>query len=251
MIKLFEITGVRVRYIKNFKIPSVSLIQATTYFRLSKAIFCLLLCCAQLWVAAQQGDTLSRKKDSLQIQDTARRMMPVDSLSKAATPVTDRKIDSVVRVHSPRKAAIHSAILPGWGQMYNKKYWKLPLVYGALGTTAVVFKFNLDWYRRTRYAYTVLINEDTANYANVHPELQYSVQNGYASSLQNARDNYRRSVDYSVLFFILFWGLNVVDATVDAHLKAFDVSPDLSLKFKAGYSDVARLPGFGVVLNFK
>lgn len=212
---------------------------------------CFVFCCLNMFGLAQQTDTLRPRTDSLQTFDTVKRMIPVDSLSKVATPVSNSKVDSVVRVHSPRKAAIRSAILPGWGQIYNKKYWKLPLVYGALGTTAVVFKFNLDWYRRTRYAYTVLAKKDSANFKNVHPELQYSVENNRANALQNARDNYRRSVDYSVLFFVLFWGLNVVDATVDGHLKAFDVSPDLSLKFKAGYSDMAGMAGFGLVLNFK
>jgi hypothetical protein len=54
-----------------------------------------------------------------------------------------------------------------------------------------------------------------------------------------------------VLVFVLFWGLNVVDAAVDAHLKTFDVSPDLGLRFKAGYSDLARTNGFSIVLTFK
>lgn len=221
------------------------------YYILNKAFICLLYCCIPVFAWTQQRDSLSQKLDSLQRQDTVKPMQPAGSLSKVATPVSNSKIDSVVRVHSPRKAAIRSAILPGWGQIYNKKYWKLPLVYGALGTTAAVFKFNLDWYRRTRFAYRVLANNDTANYANVHPELKLLVEGNYTNALQNARDEYRRNVDYSVLFFILFWGINVVDATVDAHLKAFDVSPDLSLKFKAGYSDMAGLAGFGIVLHLK
>ena len=62
-------------------------------------------------------------------------------------------------------------------------------------------------------------------------------------SIRTARDEFRRYVDYSALIFILFWGLNVVDATVDAHLKGFDVSPDLSLHLKAGYSDFAKTNG--------
>jgi hypothetical protein len=54
-----------------------------------------------------------------------------------------------------------------------------------------------------------------------------------------------------VLVFIIFWGLNVVDASVDAHLKSFDVSPDLSLRFKAGYSDIARTNGVSLILQIK
>jgi hypothetical protein len=71
------------------------------------------------------------------------------------------------------------------------------------------------------------------------------------NSIRSARDEFRRYVDYSALVFILLWGLNVIDAAVDAHLKNFDVSPDLSLQFRAGYSDMARTNGISLVLTFK
>jgi len=73
-------------------------------------------------------------------------------------------------------------------------------------------------------------------------------QNASISSIRNNRDTYREYIDYSVLFFILFWGLNVVDASVDAHLKSFDVSPDLSLQFKPGHSRMANTTGLSLVL---
>mgnify|MGYP003574988716 CR=1 FL=1 len=161
-------------------------------------------------------------------------------------------VDSALRVHSPRTAAIRSAILPGWGQVYNKKYWKLPLVYGALGTTAGVFVYNVNWYNRFRYAYRVMYNRDTANFVNIHPQLKAAyVDFNNLNGLRTARDEFRRNIDLTVLVFILFWGLNVVDASVDAHLKTFDVSPDLSLQFKPGYSDLAQTGGFSIVLKFK
>ena len=69
------------------------------------------------------------------------------------------------------------------------------------------------------------------------------------STLQYLRNQYRRDIDYSVLFFVLLWGLNVVDATVDAHLKSFDVSPDLSIQFKPGYSELAKTNGLSIVLK--
>ncbi|HEX7846194.1 MAG TPA: DUF5683 domain-containing protein, partial [Chitinophagaceae bacterium] len=70
-------------------------------------------------------------------------------------------------------------------------------------------------------------------------------------SLRFYRNQYRRDIDYAVIFFIVMWGLNVVDATVDAHLKSFDVSPDLSLKIKPGYSEMARTNGLSLVLSLK
>lgn len=154
-----------------------------------------------------------------------------------------------IHKHSPRTAAIRSAILPGLGQIYNKKYWKLPIVYGALGTCAGVFVYNLQWYKRTRFAYTTLATNDVANFPNVHPKLQFLINRNDQSTLQYLRNQYRRDIDYSVLFFLLLWGLNVVDATVDAHLKSFDVSPDLSLQFKPGRSELAGTNGLSVVLK--
>jgi len=173
------------------------------------------------------------------------------SPDSTVTQVIDTSTGEVkkTRVYSPRTAAIRSAILPGLGQIYNKKYWKLPLVYGALGISGGVFAFNLKWYKRTRYAYKVLVNKDTPNYVNVHKELQLLVNRNDQSTLAYARDDYRRNVDYSALFFLVLWGLNVVDATVDAHLKGFDVSPDLTLKFKPGFSDMAGTNGFSLVME--
>jgi len=146
------------------------------------------------------------------------------------------------RVYDPGKAAIRSAIVPGLGQIYNRKYWKVPIVYGALGTTAGIFIFNLQWYRRTRYAYKAVV--DTAGeYPNVHPDLQFLVNRGDAQNLSYLRDQYRRDIDYSAVFFIIFWGLNVVDAAVDAHLKGFDVSPDLTLHVRPTLSQMAFANG--------
>jgi hypothetical protein len=70
-------------------------------------------------------------------------------------------------------------------------------------------------------------------------------------SLRFYRDQFRRDIDYSALFFLLFWGLNVVDAAVDAHLKTFDVSPDLGLMLKPGYSEMAGTNGLSLVLKIK
>jgi len=158
-----------------------------------------------------------------------------------------------VNVYSPRIAALRSAILPGWGQIYNKKYWKLPIVYGALGTSASVFFFNLKTYKDTRLAYTIKYNmskpgataADSARFNEI-PDYLKIISEG---SLRAYRDSYRRDIDYSVLFFVLLWGLNVVDAAVDSHLKSFDVSPDLSLRFKPGRSEMAGTNGLSLVLN--
>lgn len=155
------------------------------------------------------------------------------------------------KVRNPRTAAIRSAILPGLGQIYNRKWWKLPLVYGALGATGGIFLYNLKWYNRTRYAANIYLTEGPTAYQKVHPQLQTFVQNGNIETLRYARNSYRRDIDYSALFFLLAWALNVVDATVDAHLSSFDVSPDLSFKIKPGYSELAGTNGISFVLHLR
>ena len=154
--------------------------------------------------------------------------------------------------HSPRIATIRSAIFPGLGQIYNKKYWKLPIVYGAMGAAAGVFIFNFGNYKATRFAYKVKYNmrvlkTDSAKYDKIRADLVPLSE----ESLRFYRNQFRRDIDYSAIFFLVMWGLNVVDATVDAHLKSFDVSPDLSLKIKPGYSDLAKTNGLSLIFTFK
>ena len=166
------------------------------------------------------------------------------------TPEKMSRYDSLSKQHSPKKAAIRSAIIPGWGQIYNKKYWKLPIVYGALGTCGGIFAYNMKNYNDTRFAYRVKYNmrvnkTDSALFVNIKPNLKPLPE----ESLRNYRNQFRKDIDYSVLVFLLLWGLNVVDAAVDAHLKAFDVSPDLSFHFKPGYSGLAGTHGLTLVMK--
>jgi hypothetical protein len=174
--------------------------------------------------------------------------------------VKSKETDSSARKISPRKAAIRSAIIPGWGQVlvrrdlnasFFRKYYSLPIIYGAIGASVGAFAYNLTWYRRTRYAYRILVNKETANYPKVHDKLQYYITTGNASSLQFYRNEFRRDLDYSALYILLFWGLNVVHASVEAHLKDFDVTPDLGLRFKAGHSDLAGTDGISLILTIK
>lgn len=191
--------------------------------------------------------------------------VPIDTLIRKSPVLAEKeRVDSLRRVFSPKKATIRSALIPGWGQIYNKKYWKLPLVYGALGTTAYVFFYNVKTYRELRFAYQAKYKaglppvdptrpnqpgpfRDSSDYFKIKPIYQRID----ANSLRLYRDEFRSNVDYSVLVFLLFWGLNVVDATVDAHLKLFDVNPDLSFKMKFGPSQMAGTTGMSFVLAFK
>jgi hypothetical protein len=199
-------------------------------FALQPILIAALLCTTCFSLSAQEEKMVG-------VDSTGSQTITVDSSTKK------------VRVYSPKVAAFRSAVLPGLGQIYNKKYWKLPIVYGGLGISAGVFFYNLSWYKRTKYAYKVLATQDVANYDKVHPQLRRLVDGGQLETIKYYRDEYRRDIDYSAVFFVLLWGLNVVDAAVDAHLKAFDVSRDLSFRFKAGKSEIAGTHGVSLVMN--
>jgi hypothetical protein len=149
------------------------------------------------------------------------------------------------RVFNPRTATIRSAIVPGLGQIYNRKYWKLPLVYGALGVTAGIFVYNVKTYRLLRQAYVYASDTFPANDNLIDPRFK----NLSPGAIRSYRNSFRQNVDYSVLFFILFWGLNVVDATVDAHLKSFDVNDNLSFQVRPGISTMANTAGVSFIFT--
>ena len=113
----------------------------------------------------------------------------------------------------------HSAVLPGWGQVNNGKWWKVPIVYGALGVSGYYIQTEGALYKGYRDGYVALSDDD--------PETTY-VTSLTTSEVLAARDFHRTNLEQSVLTFLLIWGVQVVDAHVDAHLLGFDVSEDLS-----------------------
>ena len=163
------------------------------------------------------------------------------------------KVDSLIKAqHSPRKAAIRSAIIPGWGQIYNRKYWKVPIVWGALGVTGYIFFINLHTYQDLKFSYAAKYKASVPPYDSIdYKQIKDRYMPIDQEALRVNRDLYRKYVDYAAVFFIIFWGLNVVDAAVDAHLKAFDISPDLSLRIKPNYNPLAKAAGVSFVFNFK
>lgn len=186
-------------------------------------------------------------------QDTSK-LPPVVNLfdsvkrSNDTVPAKFTKKDTLVkRLHDPRKATFRSAVIPGWGQAYNKEYWKIPIVYGALAIPTATFIYNNTWYKRTKNAYTIVVNIDTTHYPDIDPKLQGLS----AASLQYYRNIFRRDRDYSVLWFVIMWGINVVDATVFGHLKDFDVSDDLSLNIKPNFDPLSKKGSVALVMNLK
>ncbi len=166
-------------------------------------------------VISVETDSTTRVKMLALSKDTLQKVVGKDTLE-------------IIPKHSPKKATIRSAMLPGWGQAYNREYWKIPIVYGAIGVTAGFYIYNNIWYKKTKKAYVIRLTNDTANYSSIDKKLEpLGVE-----SLRFYRNSFRRDRDYAVLYFFIAWALNVVDATVFGHLKDFDVSRDLSIKFK-------------------
>ena len=154
------------------------------------------------------------------------------------------------QIFNPKKAIIRSAILPGWGQITNKKIWKVPIVYGALGTTSFLFFRNLRQYKDSKNAYILATDGNPANdYLIKQPYYNVKEQ---PERIRTFRNQVRQNVDYCVLYFVLFWGLNVADAAVDAHLKSFDIGDNLSLEWKPSVTPTLNgfSTGIGFTLNF-
>lgn len=175
---------------------------------------------------------VSQQKDTLIVKDTTGKVVASTKVKKGLW-----RDSAGNRTFEPRKAAIYSAICPGLGQVYNKKYWKVPIVYAAIGIPIYTFFDNRQWYNRIRYALSVLSNgsggaQFADSLAQVHSRLQNWVVQGRSETLLNYRNDFRKNMDYSILFTLLFWGLNVVDATVDAHLKGFNVNDNLTMQVK-------------------
>lgn len=204
-------------------------------------IFILLICCSGICFNAKaQNDSASIliKPDSATLVNNGKKNS-LDSLT-----VNDSTKLKAKKKHDPNKATIRSAIIPGWGQAYNHEYWKIPIVYGALAVPGSLFIYNNNWYQRTKDAYNILLNNgDTAK---IYPRLKGIP----AENLQVYRNSFRKDRDYSALFFLLVWGLNVVDATVFAQLKDFDVSDDLSMKLRPDFDPVTKSPSLSVALGF-
>lgn len=156
------------------------------------------------------------------------------------------KKDALKQKHSPKKAAIMSAAFPGLGQIYNRKYWKLPIVYGGLGTLGYLITFNSVQYSLYRKAYLAKIDDDPLTI----DEYPFASEDGLLQRL----NQHRRTRDMLIAGAVLIYALNIIDASVDAHLFEFDVSDDLSLRIEPvlapDFSSGSAYKGFGIKLRF-
>jgi hypothetical protein len=142
---------------------------------------------------------------------------------------------------TPAKAAFLSAILPGLGQAYNKKYWKIPIVYAAIGTSVYLYIDNTKLYNQYRDAYKDRLAGN--------PDPLYSKLTD--AQLINAQNGYKRNASLSALFAVGFYILNIINANVDAALIQFNVSENLTLRPEINPNTVTLPPNLGLTLNYR
>lgn len=154
--------------------------------------------------------------------------------------------------HSIRKATIYSAVLPGLGQAYNRKYWKIPIVYAGFGVLTYLIVTNTQEFRKFEEAYVYVANDET-----------YPIDNEYVdrytlNQLESGMNDFRRYRDLSYIITAIWYGLNILDANVDAHFYNFEVSEDLSIRWEPYVKSPAFMPSSGrqtesgvkITLNF-
>lgn len=144
----------------------------------------------------------------------------------------------------PNKAALYAAILPGLGQIYNKQYWKLPILYGGVIAFGHYIKFNHDIYNAFRNAYIV---EQDGDPTTINPFTRFD-----SNALQRNAEQFRRNRDYVMILSAFYYLLNIVDAHVSAHLSEFNVNDELAFEVKPAYYQANRYTAqnFGVSLIF-
>ena len=153
------------------------------------------------------------------------------------------------QVHSAHKATIYSLVLPGLGQAYNRKYWKIPIIYAGFGALAYNISINSKEMNKFTDAYRYRMRNDTTPTNN-----DYVARYTDVNDLLRGRDFYRRRVELSVIFTAALYLLNAVDAAVDAHFFDYDVSENLTLNIQPIIIKTPEYPkgtgGLSLRMNF-
>ena len=180
---------------------------------------------------AQEADTTAGQKDSVLLSE-----------KKSGIVVKDTVLDNKpYNPLAPSKAAFYSAVVPGLGQAYNKRYWKIPIVYAGMATGVYFYLKNDDDYNRFRDAY----KRRLAGFED--DEFQGISTNRLIDAQRNAKKN----KDYSVIAVVLVYMLNIIDANVDAHLQQYNVSEDLSVSPNFQVNPINTQANYGLSFRIK
>lgn len=190
--------------------------------------FIIILINSGYYAAAQAVPDTSMKQvipdSAIAKQNEVKRLPNVDA---------DKQYQPTERQPNAKKAGLYSALLPGTGQLYNKQYWKLPVVYAGAGAAVYFFIDNQKKYRKYRQAYIARIDNDPTT---IDKEKLRTTE-----ELQYLQNEYKRFLDMTGLLTAVGYTMQILDAVVFAHLKDFDISRDISLKMQP-----VTLPNGGV-----
>ncbi len=200
--------------------------------------------CLSFWVGglsamAQQVLPPAQLPDSLRLLKSTQVNRPITIIAPIADSLTKRVADTVRVVSKkqteaeriiPRKATLKSLMLPGLGQAYNRQYWKIPLIYGALGAAVYLFNYNQSGFKLYNAAYAEAYNSTV-----IDPDYKskVAVVNGIKRSVTNLKqisDQFHSQRDLTIIATAAGWALQAIEANVAAHLKTFDLSDDISFR---------------------
>jgi hypothetical protein len=165
--------------------------------------------------------------DNLKEQDT----LVIEMVEKGPEKI-DTASAKYFEDHSPQKAVIYSAILPGLGQVYNKKYWKVPIIYGGFYFLAYALDLYHKNYMDYKKGYAHFIDSDSTTlfYQQLDGIYLETTESNIKEQLSYYKDAYRRERDMTIIWMAGLYFLNIIDALVDAHFYDYDIGKDLSLR---------------------
>lgn len=217
----------------------------------------MLIAASSFQARATAIDSLSTtlpQADTLNIVEMTGR---ADSIMRSASDTTQLIVNPTVKIHSPSKATMYSAVLPGLGQIYNGSWYKVPIVYGGLTALALIARWNHRNYLDYKQAYFDLTdsNPETRSYAsiknwNFDDTKDSDVKQG-SDLLKKAVTGSRRQRDMVIIYTAGFYLLNILDANVEAHFIDFDISEDLTFDFEPTIlPSITGVPVAGLQLTF-
>lgn len=200
------------------------------------------------------NDSLKQRTDSIVKEitheaDSIAKSLSADSVNAIAGLMdslnTDKKLKTPkVFIPDPKRALWLSLVIPGAGQIYNRKFWKLPIIYGGFIGCTYALLWNQQMYKDYSQAYVDIMDDDpnTASYNKMLP-LGYDItgkEEQFKNIFKHKKDYYRKYRDLSIFAFFGVYLLSVVDAYVDAQLSSFDISKDISMQFAPAVIDQTK-----------
>ncbi|MDP9081353.1 MAG: DUF5683 domain-containing protein [Bacteroidota bacterium] len=209
---------------------------------------------------AQNPDTTSSKVKSKAADTLKATHQDTDVVRSNIPKVKKPKVYHIDTTHSAHLAVMHSLMIPGWGQVYNHRIWKVPIVYGTLGLIGWAYVFNAQYYKE--FLQLSIYRNHLITPGKKDP--YYTEYNLYSSvpdqSIYDAKDGYRRNRDLSILGFIAFWGVQTIDAYIDAKfIHSYTLDNNFSMHvtptmigqpvFGQSFAAASYIPGLKITLT--